>query len=85
MMHSLELKSTVTGSQDKESALKEPTIKGYGNYHCPHLVRAARGRKSPFFDFKRLRKSRHHKYKCPIVENPHEKAWTIGKEKEHCE
>jgi len=59
MMHSLRPKSTVTGNQDKESALKEPTIKGYGNYRCPHLVRAARGRKSPFFDFKR--------YKNPVV------------------
>jgi len=44
---------------------KTDTIK---NYQCPHLVWAAGGRKSPSrFDFKRFRKNRHKKYKCPIV------------------
>jgi len=52
------------------------------NYRCPHLVRAARGRKSPSFDFKRYKKSRHRKYKCPIVEDYYEKTWTASKEKE---
>jgi hypothetical protein len=40
------------------------------NYQCPHLVWAARGRKSPSrFDFKRFKRNRHRKYRCPIVED----------------
>ena len=67
MMHLLKPKSIVTGNQDKESALKEPTIKGYENYRCPHLVRAARGRKSPSW--------KRDNYKTPIVTHLTDEEW----------